>query len=249
MTPRPDSPNAAEWCGERLPGPTEDLYLATLFTPLLVRSAVRAIAALYVEFESIAREFRDLNVARTKLAWWRGELGRLDAGAASHPATRLLAAAGPTPPAIALLDLLGGFELILLEGPPGDLATAEFRAERGCGRLAAVFTALSGRAPADALARAVGEAVGLARVLAMEPLQHEARQRIAAAARSRLAGDARGIGALPPPLPVLAALAWQRSAAPAAAPRRHRRVLTAWRAARGKFARSLRRDGEVGPKA
>ncbi|MGH8426720.1 MAG: squalene/phytoene synthase family protein [Gammaproteobacteria bacterium] len=241
-----DPANARAWCRERLAAPGEDLALAALFTAPALRPAVTATGALYVELETVATRFRDLDIARTKLGWWRDELTRLDSGRPAHPATQLIAATGIAPPVVALGDLLTGFELILLEGPVKDLATARLFAERGYARLALVLsqlftTADTGSAP---LAR-LGIAMGLARVLALSSTSDETRPGIAAAARDGLRGTVPEPRLLPPPLRVLAALAWQHAnGAPQGAAGRGVqpvRVITAWRAARGRLPPALTR--------
>lgn len=238
--------NALEWCRERLAGPSEDLYLAVLFAPPAHRQCVRAVAALYLELEAVTRNHRDLNIARTKLAWWREELLRLDAGRPAHPATRLLADAGARHAALAIGDLVGGFELILLQGPITDLATAELTAQRGCARLARALTILDDGTGATApVALQAGEAVGFARALSDGALAASARAAVAEAARGRLAELGGQLQTLPQPLRVLSALAWrriERSGKDATPPGgRRARVFAAWRAARGHWPRSLRR--------
>jgi hypothetical protein len=85
--------------------------------------------------------------------------------------------------------------------------------------------------------------MGLARVLALRSTVGEVRAGIAAAARDGLRGTAPELRSLPPPLRVLAALAWQRAnGAPQGATGhgvRRGRVIKAWRAARGRLPREL----------
>lgn len=233
------------WLRERLGSPTEDLYFAALFSAPRVRPAVSALAALFVELEAIATGFHDLNVARTKLAWWREECARLEADRAAHPLTRALAAAGVRVPITALFDMVTGTELILLEGPVTDLATARMRAERGFGPLAIALAALlEPDAATPARYAALGEAAGLARTLAAS-LPPQAVAAIAGAARTALVTTAALTRQAPRPLRVLAALAWRRTgrAETQRGARRDAlmRVLTAWRAARGRLPRALMR--------
>lgn len=236
------------WCDERLANPADDLYFAVLFSPHAVRGSVRALAALFVELEAIATHFRDLTVARTKLAWWRDELERLDAGNPSHPVTKMLARNNADTLQLLLADLVTGMELILLAGPVTDLATANMRAERGLARLAVVLARLFGDASEPAAQCApLGTAVGLTRLLAADGLDDEARESIAAAARNRLTAEARVIVMAPAPLRVLATLAWRKSGGrtvPAVRqPNDPRRVFAAWRAARGHLPGKMSRTG------
>lgn len=235
--------NVLVWCEERLSDPAEDLYHAVLFAPHRLRGDVRALAALFIELEGIATHFRDLHVARTKLAWWRDEIERLHAGRAGHPVTRLLAAGESDPSSLLLGDLVTGMELVLLEGPVTDLATARMRSERGLARLAVVLARLFGDASAEHHAT-LGTAAGLVRALGSANLGDEARRDIAETARRMLARESLAARTAPPPLRVLAALAWNRTHKNAAPGRRTgpRHVFTAWRAARGHLPRKMFRD-------
>lgn len=233
------------WLQERLGDPADDLYFAVLFAGPHRRPAAAAAAALYVELEAIATRFRDLNVARTKLAWWRDELDRLDSGRPAHPATKALAEAGADRSVTPLLDVITGMELVLLEGPVTDLATAQMRAERATAPFAVALTALL--APEEAAPgrfSALGEAVGLARLLGGD---HSAtlRQSLAEDARGRILDTAEAAREAQPPLQVLTALAWRRSDRVSSGEPDRRgsrmRVFTAWRAGRGRLPRALRR--------
>ncbi|MGH8272699.1 MAG: squalene/phytoene synthase family protein [Gammaproteobacteria bacterium] len=240
------STDTQSWCEERLRQPHEDLHLARLFSPPELRSTVSASAAIYIELEATIAGYRDLNVARTKLAWWRDELTRLEDGRPAHPATKLLAS-GAAPPAVnQLLDLVTGMELNLLVGPAEDLATAELVAERGFAQFAAVLGAqLETRGKNANLEDylALGKNIGLSRRL-QGALDAEARADIAAAAGAGLRTASSRLPTDPPALRVLAALAWRRASRPSAPlPQKResrRRVFIAWRAARGKLPRGLR---------
>jgi len=240
-----DDTGIRNWCEERLADPAEDLYHAVLFAPPRLRGDVRALAALFVELEAIATHFRDLHVARTKLAWWRDEIERLHAGQPGHPVTRLLAAGESDPSNLLLSDLVTGMELILLEGPVTDLATAQMRSERGLARFSGVLTRLFDEAsiPAESLVP-LGTAAGLVRSLDTADISDEARHDIAGTARRMLARESGAARSAPPPLRVLAALAWNKTSVRVAPGQRRgpRRVFTAWRAARGHLPRNMVRD-------
>ncbi len=234
--------NAPQWCEERLCQPREDLFLARLFTAAGLRPAVTASAAVYIELEAIALRFRDLNVARAKFDWWRGELARLDAGQPAHPATRSLAACEVPAATTQLHDLVTGMELNLLAGPPHDRSEAESWGERGFARLAIILAVqLGSNSPQDH--GRLGTAIGIARCLLASQTE-TARGDIATTARAGLRGERDLLRTSPPALRVLAALAWRRATQPTShVPTRRearRRVFTAWRAARGKLPRELR---------
>ncbi|MGH8271932.1 MAG: squalene/phytoene synthase family protein [Gammaproteobacteria bacterium] len=234
--------DARPWCEERLHNPAEDLYYARLFSARETRAAITAIAAIYIELETTTTAFRDLNTARTKLAWWREELARLADGRPAHPATQLLATSNAMSTLNLLPDLVTGAELNLLAGPANDLASAGMQAERGFARLVIALGTLTNAKGTDDYA-ALGKALGLARTLTTT-LAPEARSAIATTARNGLVAERTRIVASPPMLHILAALAWHRATRPeTTVPTRttnRRRVFIAWRAARGKLPRPLR---------
>ena len=230
-----------DWAAERLADPADDLYYAVLFSPRAQRDNVRAIAALYAELEATVTRFRDMHVARTKLAWWRDELERLSAGNAAHPVTQTLAGAMPAAAETALGDLITGMELILLEGPVTDLTTAHMHAERGGARLTAVLAALFPNNDARELQPNLGVGIGLARLLGHADLDDTAQKEAARTVQALLAANHSAAAAAPQPLGVLAALAWRASTSSPPIRRRSDpgRVYTAWRAARHHLPRKM----------
>lgn len=70
--------------------PGSDFRYSLLGLPLERRQAWIAIRAFQLEIRQIIEECRDPGVARTKLDWWRNELGRLFAGEPQHPVSRAL---------------------------------------------------------------------------------------------------------------------------------------------------------------
>ena len=242
-----DTSQLTDWSRERLADPADDLFFAVLFSAQPRRESVRAVAALYVELEATATRFGDMHVARTKLAWWRDELERLSAGNPAHPVTRALAGNVPAGADTALGDLITGMELVLLEGPVNDLATARMRAERSGTRLAALLSAVF---PGDKAAREpqpeLGTGIGLARLLAHADLDATLQQEVARTAQALLASSRADAARAPQPFCVLAALAWRPTAYSGPTTRRHAgpgRVYTAWRAARGHLPRKMSKIG------
>lgn len=225
-----------DWCRERLADPADDLYYAVLFSPRRQRDEVRAVAALYVELEATVTRFRDMHVARTKLAWWRDELERMAAGNAAHPVARVLAGTTPAVAETVLGDLITGMELILMEGPVTDLATARMQAERGGARLAGVLDALfsPGQPPQEPRLE-LGVAIGLARQLDRTGLDATTAREIARTAQDMLANLRDPAAGAPTPLAVLSALAWRAATGKQANRKRSDpgRAYVAWRAARG----------------
>ncbi|MFN3375587.1 MAG: presqualene diphosphate synthase HpnD [Burkholderiaceae bacterium] len=65
-------------------------YYAFLFLPAPRRAAITAFYAFCREVDDVVDEVSDPGVARTKLAWWQGEVQRAFAGQGSHPVMRAL---------------------------------------------------------------------------------------------------------------------------------------------------------------
>ena len=65
-------------------------YYAFLFLPQAQRAAITAFYAFCREVDDVVDEVQDTGVARTKLAWWRGEAAAAFSGHASHPVTQAL---------------------------------------------------------------------------------------------------------------------------------------------------------------
>ncbi len=80
-----------EYCQRKAAASGSSFYYSFLF---LSRERRRAITALYAfcrEVDDVVDETSDLQLAATKLAWWRAEIANLDAGKAQHPVSRALA--------------------------------------------------------------------------------------------------------------------------------------------------------------
>ncbi|MDS4040483.1 MAG: squalene/phytoene synthase family protein [Candidatus Competibacter sp.] len=92
-----------------------DFHYSLLGLPLAQRQALCAVRAFCLETAGIVEESRDLGVARTKLDWWRAELGRLGEGAPQHPVTRALL------PRLAAFNLPEEYFREILDGVAMDL--------------------------------------------------------------------------------------------------------------------------------
>jgi phytoene synthase len=74
-------------------GADRDRWLATLYAPAALRSAILAVHALDLEFAKITAMTSDAMLGEIKLAWWRERLVDLDAGVVpAQPVLRALAA-------------------------------------------------------------------------------------------------------------------------------------------------------------
>ena len=65
-------------------------YYAFLFLPKERRAAITAFYAFCREIDDVVDEVTDASVARTKLAWWQGEVTKAFAGQPSHPVMKAL---------------------------------------------------------------------------------------------------------------------------------------------------------------
>jgi phytoene synthase len=81
---------ADEYCQQKAAGSGSSFYYSFLFLPPERRRAITALYAFCREVDDVVDEGLDLQVAATKLAWWRNELANFAAGKAQHPVTQAL---------------------------------------------------------------------------------------------------------------------------------------------------------------
>ncbi len=77
--------NAEEYCQEQAAGSGSSFYYSFLFLPTNQRQAITALYAFCREIDDVVDECNDLNIALTKLNWWRDEIQRVFHGQAQHP--------------------------------------------------------------------------------------------------------------------------------------------------------------------
>ena len=82
-----------EYCQQKAAASGSSFYYSFLFLPPPRRRAITALYAFCREVDDVVDETPDAQLAATKLAWWRHELGQLYAGNPQHPVTRALAPA------------------------------------------------------------------------------------------------------------------------------------------------------------
>ncbi len=80
-----------EYCQQKAAASGSSFYYSFLFLPIPRRQAITALYAFCREVDDIADECSDIQLARTKLAWWRTEIANLYAGNPQHPVTQALA--------------------------------------------------------------------------------------------------------------------------------------------------------------
>jgi 15-cis-phytoene synthase len=80
----------ADYVQQRAARSGSSFYYAFLFLPPPRRAAITAFYAFCREVDDVVDEVEDPGVARTKLAWWRGEVAASFAGRPNHPVTAAL---------------------------------------------------------------------------------------------------------------------------------------------------------------
>ena len=78
------------YCKDKAASSGSSFYYSFLFLAPERRRAITALYAFCREVDDVVDEIEDPQVARTKLAWWRVEVGNLFAGKPQHPVTRAL---------------------------------------------------------------------------------------------------------------------------------------------------------------
>jgi phytoene synthase len=130
-----------QYCQRKAAASGSSFYYAFLFLPAERRRAITALYAFCREVDDVVDEATDLQLAQTRLAWWRTEIGRMFAGDPQHPVTRALAPAlGPFGiDAARLNEIIDGVEMDLTQSRYLDFAGLE----RYCYRVASVVGILA----------------------------------------------------------------------------------------------------------
>ena len=74
-----------EYCQDKAAASGSSFYYSFLFLPPERRRAITALYAFCREIDDVVDECHDVQIAATKLAWWREELARVYAGNPQHP--------------------------------------------------------------------------------------------------------------------------------------------------------------------
>ena len=130
-----------QYCQDKAAASGSSFYYSFLFLPRPQREAITALYAFCREIDDIADECHEELVARTKLTWWRKEIGNLYAGSPQHPVTRALQ------PAVDSYQLNEEYFHEIIDGMEMDLEQnryAEFKhLQLYCYRVASVVGLLS----------------------------------------------------------------------------------------------------------
>jgi 15-cis-phytoene synthase len=79
-----------QYCQRKAASSGSSFYYSFLFLAAERRRAITALYAFCREVDDVVDEGMDLELARAKLGWWRGEVANLFSGKAQHPVTRAL---------------------------------------------------------------------------------------------------------------------------------------------------------------
>jgi len=74
-----------EYCQQRTAKSGTSFYYSFMFLPPERRRAITALYAFCREVDDVVDDATDPELARTKLAWWRHEIGAVFSGAPQHP--------------------------------------------------------------------------------------------------------------------------------------------------------------------
>jgi phytoene synthase len=104
-----------QYCQEKAAASGSSFYYSFLFLPRERRRAITALYAFCREVDDVVDECSDAGVARTKLAWWRGEVASIHGGEPQHPVSRALAevAVAFDLPRERLIEIIDGMEMDL----------------------------------------------------------------------------------------------------------------------------------------
>ncbi len=124
-----------EYCAQRAAQSGSSFHYSFRLLPPDRRRAITALYSFCREVDDVVDEVSDPEVARAKLAWWRGEIAAVYAGTPAHPVGRALAAANrdhPLPQAL-LQTVIDGMEMDLDQVRYADFAALETYCHRVAG--------------------------------------------------------------------------------------------------------------------
>ncbi|MEO8754384.1 MAG: presqualene diphosphate synthase HpnD [Casimicrobiaceae bacterium] len=79
-----------EYCQQKAAQSGSSFYYSFMFLPPPRRRAITALYAFCREVDDVVDEIPDVDIARTKLAWWRQEIARTFDGTPQHPVAQAL---------------------------------------------------------------------------------------------------------------------------------------------------------------
>lgn len=151
-----------EYCQQKAARSGSSFYYSFLFLPPERRRAITALYAFCREVDDVADEVREVDIARTKLAWWRTEIANLFAGDPMHPVTQAMAPFAQTfgIDAGRLNEIVDGMEMDLTHHRYADFDSLRLYCHRVAGVVGQLSASIFGYRNASTLEYA--EALGLA---------------------------------------------------------------------------------------
>ena len=166
------------YCGAELRRHDRPRFLTALFAPRCRREDLFALYAFNLEIAKTLETVSEKMLGRIRLQWWRDTIaGIYDGNPRQHEVALALAKAiaNHQLPRENFAALIDARESDLEEAPPADLAALAAYAEASAGTLVALAARILAPGGAEAPARAVGTAQGLAGLLLALPfrLRHD----------------------------------------------------------------------------
>lgn len=130
-----------EYCQDKAAKSGSSFYYSFMFLPTDKRRAITALYAFCREVDDVVDECSDTNVARTTLAWWRGQVAEIYGGKPQHPVAIALV------PVVQQFNMAQEHLLEIIDGMEMDLEQhqyADFKAlQLYCYRVASVVGLLA----------------------------------------------------------------------------------------------------------
>jgi phytoene synthase len=154
--------NPDDYCQDKAARSGSSFYYSFLFLPPERRRAITALYAFCREVDDVVDEVAEVDVARTKLAWWRTEVADLFAGHPHHPVTRALQPhLGPFGiDAARLNEIIDGMEMDLVHHRYADFDALRLYCHRAAGVVGQLSAGIFGYANPATLEYA--ESLGIA---------------------------------------------------------------------------------------
>ncbi len=130
-----------QYCQDKAAKSGSSFYYSFMFLPSDKRLAITALYAFCREVDDVVDECSDVNVARTTLAWWRGQVAEVYGGKPQHPVATALV------PVVKQFNMAQEHLLEIIDGMEMDLDQnqyADFKAlQLYCYRVASVVGLLA----------------------------------------------------------------------------------------------------------
>jgi phytoene synthase len=130
-----------QYCQNKTAASGSSFYYSFMFLPAERRRAITALYAFCREVDDVVDECSDDNVARTTLAWWRGQVAAIYGGTPQHPVAQALVPLVRqfNLPQEHLLEIIDGMEMDLTQHQYADFKSLQLY----CYRVASVVGLLA----------------------------------------------------------------------------------------------------------